>query len=318
MSQQKWKHINRYCIDLFLAGWGPVLSKIAPSAGAHISLVICSFFFLLLLLAARKKSSKWDGGGETAVASSWPSFKKHKRKLAILFPLFFLHSTLCRAVRFLSTDERGKKKSSTRWNDWNELPQTRRRRRKQIGKGKKRNVGVYTRTNWSSGISLGKREERDEWKNDDAFPPRGGRRTDGRTDRRTVWETQGPSRVEREREPCTIWNAHQSERIKSFLRSSASFPLFSLIFFIWRPLPSQQGKLTMKHSDRRRSPSRKTAQKNTEDMKDLKHTSCNTAGGDRNKGNVSYSIWQVENTAHTIICSTRGTETNEVDLHTLL
>ena len=60
-------------------------------------------------MAARKKSSKWDGGGERAVASSWPSFKKHKRKLAILFPLFFLHSTLCRAVRFLSTDEREKK-----------------------------------------------------------------------------------------------------------------------------------------------------------------------------------------------------------------
>jgi hypothetical protein len=120
-----------------------------------------------------------------------------------------------------------KKKSSTRWNDWNELPQTRRRRRKQIGKGKKRNVGVYTRTNWSSGISLGKREERDEWKNDDAFPPRGGRRTDGRTDRRTVWETQGPSRVERERalhhlKCASIWTDQKLSMILRVLSSVLS------------------------------------------------------------------------------------------------
>ena len=111
-------------------------------------------------------------------------FQERQEELAT-FPLFLLGTfILCRFFFFWSptrkvADEMKRLKRITETGEeGNKLV----KERKECW-AKEKNEW-YTRTNWSSGgISLGKREERDEWKNDDAFPPKGGGATmDRRTD----------------------------------------------------------------------------------------------------------------------------------------
>lgn len=82
----------------------------------------------------------------------------------------------------------------------------------------------------------------------------GGGGDDGQTDGQS--EGQGPKQSARERESPAPFEMRINPNGSKAFYDPPSFPLFSLIFSIWWPLPSEQGKLTMKHSDRR-SPSRK-------------------------------------------------------------